>query len=83
MRTTHKHSISAPKICCPLHVFEMVSVLKQQNRMNEVGNIIKRYLETHNTIQIMVILKDNIEVCNKFLKMCNDEICRYLQSSNI
>ena len=78
MNIAHNHSMTATKICCPQHIFKISAALKQQNRLNERCVILKKYVETHTSGQIMISMKDNSELKQKFLKICNDEICQYL-----
>jgi len=78
MSVVHNHSTTSSKICCPQHIFEIGRALKQQGRLNERGMVLKKYIETHTTTQIMLALKDNSAAKQKFLKLCNDEICRFL-----
>ena len=82
MSVAHNHSISSSKICCPQHIFEIARVYKQQNRLMERGVIVRKYLDTHTTTQVMIALKDNSTSKHKFLKMCNDEVCKFLLSGN-
>ena len=80
MSVGHNHSLTSSKICCPQHIFEITKVLKQQNRLNERGTLLKRYLDTHTTPQIMMALKDNSVAKHKLLKLYNDEICKLIIS---
>ena len=80
MTTRHNHSITSSKICCPQHIVEISRMLKKQNRLLERGEILRKYLESHTSAQIMLSLKDDAEAKHKFLKMCNDEICQYITS---
>jgi len=82
MSTAHNHSITSNKICCPLHIIEISRALKKQNKLSERGVILKKYLDSHSSTQIMLALKDDSKAKHKFLKICNDEICNYLLGGN-
>ena len=83
MSTGHNHSMTYTKVCCPQHIFEITSMLKQQNRISERGSIVKNYIENHTPPQIITSLKDSPESKHKFLKICNEEICNYLFSGMV
>lgn len=78
MSTGHNHSTSSSKICCPQHVVEMSRALKQQGRLSERPAVLRKFLDSHSSAQIMLALKDDSHAKHKFLKICNEEICGLL-----
>lgn len=76
--SSHNHSLTSSKICCPQHILDISRALKKQNRIGERYGILRKYLDTHTPGQILLSLKDNADLKHKFLKICNDEICNLI-----
>jgi len=60
----------------PHKILGMTSLFKQDKEDRSV--ILKEYLNTHSSAEIIQILKQNEEHKNEFLKLCDEEVCKLL-----